>query len=51
MSKNQSKFPFVIVGISIILGCMFLALFYFAVSNEPEYMPSQQQKQSVVGHE
>ncbi|MBJ9985735.1 hypothetical protein IAE19_09805 [Acinetobacter sp. S40] len=51
MQKNKSNFPFVTVGISILLGCLFLTFFYLAVSNEPEYMPSQQQKQSLVKHQ
>lgn len=51
MQKDKSHFPFITVGISILLGCLFLVFFYLAVSNEPEYMPSQQQKNAVVKHE
>ena len=44
MSKEQEKFPYLTVGISILLGCLFLVFFFLAVSNEPDYMPSQQKK-------
>ncbi|ENX37305.1 cbb3-type cytochrome oxidase assembly protein [Acinetobacter courvalinii] len=42
MSQQQSKFPYLAVGISILLGCLFLVFFFLAVSNQPDYMPSQQ---------
>ncbi len=29
---------------AIIFSCLFLVLFYLAVTNEPDYMPSQQNK-------
>jgi len=32
------------VGISILLGCLFLVFFFLAVSNQPDYMPSQQKQ-------
>ncbi|WP_143222610.1 cbb3-type cytochrome oxidase assembly protein [Acinetobacter silvestris] len=41
MTKPQKPFPYLVVGISLLLGCMFLGFFYLAVTNEPEYMPSQ----------
>lgn len=44
MSQDQAKFPYLAVGISILLGCLFLVFFFLAVSNEPDYMPSQQKK-------
>ncbi|ENW17284.1 hypothetical protein [Acinetobacter haemolyticus] len=44
MSQAQSKFPYLTVGISIFLGCLFLLFFFLAVSHQPDYMPSQQQK-------
>ena len=44
MSQEQAKFPYLAVGISILLGCLFLVFFLLAVSNEPDYMPSQQKK-------
>ncbi|APU48501.1 cbb3-type cytochrome oxidase assembly protein [Acinetobacter junii] len=44
MSQQQSKFPYITVGISILLGCLFLVFFFLAVSNQPDYMPSQQKQ-------
>jgi hypothetical protein len=44
MSQQQSKFPYLTVGISILLGCLFLVFFFLAVSNQPDYMPSQQKQ-------
>ncbi|WP_436862034.1 hypothetical protein [Acinetobacter haemolyticus] len=44
MSQAQSKFPYLTVGTSIFLGCLFLLFFFLAVSHQPDYMPSQQQK-------
>ncbi|MCH7329203.1 hypothetical protein [Acinetobacter modestus] len=44
MSQQQSKFPYLAVGISILLGCLFLVFFFLAVSNQPDYMPSQQKQ-------
>ncbi len=38
------KFPWVSTMIAILLGLVFLGFFYLAVSNEPDYMPSQQKK-------
>ncbi|MCH7337215.1 cbb3-type cytochrome oxidase assembly protein CcoS [Acinetobacter sp. NIPH 2699] len=48
MSQQQQKFPYIMVGISILLGCIFLVFFFLAVSNQPDYMPSQQQKSAEV---
>lgn len=44
MSQEQAKFPYLTVGISILLGCLFLVFFFLAVTNEPDYMPSQQKQ-------
>lgn len=44
MSQQHSKFPYLAVGISILLGCLFLGFFFLAVSHQPDYMPSQQKK-------
>ena len=48
MSQEQSKFPYLAVGISILLGCLYLVFFFLAISHQPDYMPSQQQKQTTV---
>ena len=45
MQNSHSKFPILTLMISLLLGCLFLGLFYLAVSHEPDYMPSQQNKQ------
>lgn len=45
MSNQKSKFPYLVVAISILLGCLFIGFFYLAVSNEPDYMPSQISKE------
>lgn len=44
MNDSKKPFPYVVVGISILLGCLFLGLFFLAVTNEPDYMPSQKNK-------
>jgi len=44
MNESKKPFPYLVVGISILLGCMFLGFFYLAVTSEPEYMPSQKHK-------
>ncbi len=44
MSKEQAKFPYLAVVISMLMGCFFLVFFFLAVSNEPDYMPSQQKQ-------
>jgi len=47
MKDNASKTPLwrsKAVIIATIFSCLFLVLFYLAVSNEPDYMPSQQNK-------
>jgi uncharacterized membrane protein YjgN (DUF898 family) len=44
MSQQHSKFPYLAVGISILLGCLFLVFFFLAVSNQPDHMPSQQKQ-------
>lgn len=44
MNQPKKPFPYLVVAISLMLGCLFLGLFYLAVSNEPDYMPSQKAK-------
>ncbi|TCM66427.1 hypothetical protein EC844_11327 [Acinetobacter calcoaceticus] len=44
MSEPKKPFPYLVVGISLLLGCMFLGLFFLAVTSEPDYMPSQKNK-------
>lgn len=40
-----------VVYIAVILSCLFLGFFYLAVTNEPDYMPSQKQKQGHSAHQ
>lgn len=44
MNQAKKPFPYLVVGISLMLGCLFLGLFYLALSSEPDYMPSQKSK-------
>lgn len=44
MDNPNKPFPYLVVGISLLLGCLFLGLFFLAVTNEPDYMPSQKSK-------
>lgn len=43
-SPEKSPWGWKAVIIACILGAFFMGFFYLAVSNEPDYMPSQQQK-------
>ncbi|WP_273777367.1 hypothetical protein [Acinetobacter sp. GSS19] len=45
-TSTAKKFPWISTGIVILLGFVFLGFFYLAVSNEPDYMPSQQKKKA-----
>ncbi len=44
VSPEQSSWGWKAVIIAIILASVFLAFMFFAVNNEPDYMPSQQKK-------
>ena len=41
---NKSPFGWKMIVSSIITGAVFLAIIYWAIHNEPDYMPSQQKK-------
>ena len=43
-SPEKSPWGWKALIIACILGAFFMGFFYLAVSNEPDYMPSQQQK-------
>ncbi|WP_326518515.1 hypothetical protein [Acinetobacter sp. CAAS 2-6] len=45
-TSTAKNFPWISTGIVILLGFVFLGFFYLAVSNEPDYMPSQQKKKA-----
>lgn len=46
-SSKKSLWRSPAVYLAVILSCLFLGFFYLAVTNEADYMPSQQQK---AGH-
>lgn len=43
-SPEKSPWGWKAVIIATILSCLFLGFFYIAMSNEPDYMPSQQRE-------
>ena len=49
-SPEKSPWGWKALIISCILGGLFMLFFWLAVSNEPDYMPSQQSKQSTQQH-
>lgn len=42
--SSKSIFGWKGVILACVLGSIFMAILYLAISNEPEYMPSQQRK-------
>ncbi|AOA59240.1 hypothetical protein [Acinetobacter larvae] len=44
ISPEKSPWGWKALGIAAVLSVLFLGIFYLAMSNEPDYMPSQQQK-------
>ena len=49
-SPEKSPWGWKALIIFCILGGLFMLFFWLAVSNEPDYMPSQQSKQSTQQH-
>lgn len=47
--KSLWQSPFFYVA--VVLSCLFLGFFYLAVTNEPDYMPSQKQVQNHSAHQ
>ncbi|MFD1438789.1 hypothetical protein [Acinetobacter terrae] len=45
-SPEKSPWGWKALIIACILGAFFMGFFYLAISNEPDYMPSQKQKQA-----
>ncbi|OTG80034.1 hypothetical protein [Acinetobacter sp. ANC 4648] len=45
-SPEKSPWGWKAVIISVILSCIFLGFFYLAVTNEPDYMPSQKRAEA-----
>ena len=50
ISPEKSAWGWKALIIAFILSAFFLGFFYLAVSNEPDYMPSQQNKQNTQQH-
>lgn len=44
LSPEKSGWGWKSLIVAIILSCFFLGFFYLAITNEPDYMPSQKQK-------
>ena len=44
LSPEKSFWGWKLLAISIVLSCIFMGIFYLAITNEPDYMPSQQNK-------
>ncbi|RKG37903.1 MULTISPECIES: DUF4199 domain-containing protein [Acinetobacter] len=45
LSPEKSFWGWKLLIIAIILGFLFMVVFYLAITNEPDYMPSQKNKQ------
>jgi len=43
LSPEKSFWGWKLLIIAIILSCIFMGIFYLAITNEPDYMPSQKQ--------
>ena len=50
VSPEKSAWGWKALIIAFILSAFFLGFFYLAVTNEPDYMPSQQNKQNTQQH-
>ena len=44
LSPEKSFWGWPLLVVAIILSCIFMGIFYLAIENEPDYMPSKQQK-------
>jgi len=44
LSPEKSFWGWKLLIIAIILSCIFMGIFYMAITNEPDYMPSQKQQ-------
>ena len=50
LTPEKSPWGWKALFIFCILGGIFMFIFWLAVTNEPDYMPSQQQKQNTQQH-
>ena len=46
----SSKSGWKALAVAFVLAALFLGIFYLAVTNEPDYMPSHQQKNATQQH-
>lgn len=47
LSPEQSWWGWKSLSVACILSLLFMIIFYLAINNEPDYMPSQKNKQMV----
>ncbi|OTG62316.1 hypothetical protein B9T29_07935 [Acinetobacter sp. ANC 3903] len=50
-SPEKSPWGWKALIIFCILGAVFMGIFYLAISNEPDYMPSQKRNQTHTTHQ
>ncbi|MCG2609487.1 hypothetical protein LZZ98_13315 [Acinetobacter sp. SM34] len=50
-SPEKSPWGWKAVIIVCILGAVFMGIFYLALSNDPDYMPSQKRNQTHTAHQ
>jgi len=51
LSPEQSWWGWKLLIVASILSLLFMIVFYLAINNEPDYMPSQKNKQMMESHE
>ncbi|WP_019458007.1 MULTISPECIES: NADH-quinone oxidoreductase subunit J [unclassified Acinetobacter] len=51
LSPEQSWWGWKLLIVASILALLFMLIFYWAINNEPDYMPSQNNKQMMESHE
>ncbi|NUF51951.1 hypothetical protein HUN16_06260 [Acinetobacter seifertii] len=51
LSPEQSWWGWKLLIVASILALLFMLIFYWAINNEPDYMPSQKNNQMMESHE
>lgn len=51
LSPEQSWWGWKLLIVASILALLFMIIFYWAINNEPDYMPSQKNKQMMESSE
>ncbi|WP_151982035.1 hypothetical protein [Acinetobacter guerrae] len=51
LSPEKSIWGWKLLIVAIILAFLFMVVFYLALNNEPDYMPSHKQKQMQMQHQ